>query len=251
MSEKISLLGVIKRVLEEKGMEPNDATNQRNLQRAFDRLMERLGSNTEVIKNGGRTMAFDQLEVPVIKVLLSKLYSGEGVIGEFVNERHRNKKFSSGDVIKFIYSLCDEIAKDDEMNKEEMKYLLIFLQNIFLYSPLRSLETCHSMIDALALNLHDLSCDEQSIYLGKVEHILKKEFALRIAESAIEVVRIAERKKAQEEYYCEKDPEIQYYYAQRDMNILKAIQEDGDYRQYIEKKLGSKAEDIFSYASLV
>lgn len=251
MSEKISLKKIIESVLEEKGEEVDEPNNQVRLRRAFSSLLERLGGDKNVIKGGGKNMEFDEFEAPIIKALLLQLHSGNGIIAEFANSRHRNKGFSSDEVIRFIHSLCDEMDKDDKMNKEEITYLCNFFRNIFLYSPLRSLETCHKMIDTLASNLYDFSCDEQSIYLGKVEHILKKEVALRIAESAIEVVRIGERKKAQEEYYYEKNPEIQFFYAQRDMCILKAIQEDDELRQYIEKKLGGKAETIFNYASLV
>lgn len=224
--------------------------NTRQLYRKFDRLLERLGSNKEVLKDGGKNMEFDELDAPIIKTLVAQLYSGEGIIAEFVSARNENKQFSSNDVIKFIHALYDEVAKDDTMNKEELAYLAQFFNNIFLYSPLRSLETCHKTIDALALELHDLPCDVQSLYLGKVEHILKKEFALRVAESAQEIVRIAESKEFREHYYYERDPAIKYYYIQRDRQILKAIQKDDDLRQYIEKKFGQKAEEIFNYATL-
>lgn len=225
-------------------------SNIRQLYRKFERLFERLGGDKEVLKDGGKNIEFDKLDVPIIKALISQLNSGQGIIAEFVNVRNGNKQFSSNDVIKFIHALRNEVAKDDTMNKEELAYLTQFFCNIFLYSPLRSLETCHKTIDALALELHDLPYDEQSVYLGKVEHILKKEYSLRIAESAQEIVRIADSKEFREHYYYEHDPAIKFYYAQRDRQILKAIQEDDDLRQYIEKKLGQKAEMIFNYASL-
>lgn len=37
---------------------------------------------------------------------------------------------------------------------------------------------------------------------------------------------------------------------QRDKRVLEAIQEDDDLRQYIEKKFGKRAEEIFNYAVL-
>ena len=43
---------------------------------------------------------------------------------------------------------------------------------------------------------------------------------------------------------------IQAEYVQRDIEILRAIQEDDDLREYIEKKTGKKAEDIFNYRAL-
>lgn len=113
MSEKISLQSIIESVLEEKGVDPKEQNDQVRLRRALARLMERLGSNIEVLKNDGRIIEFDELEVPTIKVLLSWLYSNEGIIDKFVNTRQRNKVFSSNEVIDFIHSLYDEIAKDD------------------------------------------------------------------------------------------------------------------------------------------
>lgn len=261
MQGKVTLKDIIESVLsdidtdnftlQEYNQYENDKEkNTRSLYRKFERLLERLGSNKEVLKDGGRTMEFDELDAPIIKALISQLYSGQGIIAEFVNARNESRQFSSNDVIEFIHALCDEVEKDDTMNKEELAYLAQFFNNIFLYSPLRSIETCHKTIDALALRLHDLTYDEQSIYLGKVEHILRKEYALRVAESAREIIRIADSKECREHYYYECDPEIKFYYIQRDRQILKAIQEDDDLRQYIEKKLRQKAEMIFNYASL-
>ena len=134
-----------------------------------------------------------------------------------------------------------------------------FFGSIFLYSPLRSIEYCHTLIDMLALNLQDLTSDRQSIYIGKVENILKKEFALRVTESTLEILDIAGiieqsknivGNKIGIQNYCEKDPEIRFEYIQRDKRVLERIQEDDDLRCYIEKKMGMRAEDIFNYASL-
>lgn len=262
MPEKVTLKDIINRVLDDideknhirekyNRYENYRESSIRKLYRKMNDLFEALGSNKEVLKDGGTRMEFDELDVPVIKVLITQLYTGQGIIAEFVNSRKNGTKFSSNDVIKFIQTLCDEVAKDDRMNEEDLQYLAQFFSNIFLYSPLRSLETCHAMIDTLAINLQDLPCDKQSIYLGRIEHILKKEVALRIAESTIATLGIAEIATLQEDaFYCEYDPEIKFYYIQRDQQVLKAIQEDEDLRQYIEKKLGRKAETIFNYATL-
>lgn len=116
------------------------------------------------------------------------------------------------------------------------------------------------MIDIIAVNLNEIPVDRQGFYLGKIEHILKKEFALRIAESTIEMIQLAEKieisKKENkndigiQNYYYERDPEIRFHYMQRDKRVLEAIQEDDDLRQYIEKKFEKRAEEIFNYAVL-
>ena len=51
-------------------------------------------------------------------------------------------------------------------------------------------------------------------------------------------------------YYYESDPEIRFHYIQRDKRVLEAIQEDENLREYIEKKFGKRAEEIFNYAVL-
>lgn len=109
------------------------------------------------------------------------------------------------------------------------------------------------------MNLVEFPISIQSLYLDKLEHILKKEFALRIAESATNILEIADiinstKKEAGDnigiQSYSEFDPEIRFEYINRDKRVLKRIQEDDDLWQYIEKKIGRKAEEIFNYASL-
>ena len=224
--------------------------NRRSLYRKIDKLFERLGFSKDVLKDGERNIIYYEEDIPMMKILISQLHSGKGIISDFVNNRNGHRRFSSNEVLEFLCALETELEKDDTLDKEALGYLITYFRNIFLYSPLRSLETCHAIIDALAQQLHDLPCDDQSTYLGKVEHILKKEYALRTAESAQEIIRIADREKYRKEYYYERDPAIRHYYAIRDQKILEAIQEDDDLRQYIEKKFGMKAEILFNYATL-
>ena len=170
--------------------------NRRSLYRKIDKLFERLGFSKDVLKDGERNIIYYEEDIPMMKILISQLHSGKGIISDFVNNRNGHRRFSSNEVLEF---LC---------------------------------------------------ADDQSTYLGKVEHILKKEYALRTAESAQEIIRIADREKYRKEYYYERDPAIRHYYAIRDQKILEAIQEDDDLRQYIEKKFGMKAEILFNYATL-
>lgn len=261
MSNQVTLKQIIDDVLNENY--PEDCTqtvydnrektleaDRRNLYRKIDKLFKRLGLSKDVLKDGERSIIYYEEDIPMMKILISQLHSGKGIISDFVNKRKGNCQFSSNEVREFLYALQAELEKDDTLDKESLGYLINYFTNIFSYSPLRSLEICHATIDALARQLHDLPCDDQSTYLGKVEHILKKEYALRTAEAAQEIVRIADREKYRKEYYYETDPAIRLYYTQRDERILEAIQEDDDLRQYIEKKFGMKAEMLFNYATL-
>ena len=259
MPDKISLQEIIEDVLDDKKVayEKTNDSNVRTLRRAFNRLIERLGSDKEMLQKGGN-FEFHKSEVPFMKVLIGQLYDGRGLIAHFTNERNRNMNFSARDVRGLIQSLLDEADKDGA-SEEELNEMARFFSSIFLFSPLRSIEYCHNLIDMLAMNLQDLPTSNQSIYLGKLEHILKKEFALRLAESALHSLNIAGMIDLSNEIaandidtqpYYECDPEIQFEYIQRDKCVLEKIQDDDDLRLYIEKKLGKKAEEIFNYTSL-
>lgn len=260
MQEKITLEKIIKEVLEDHGEKDSVSyeANMRRVRRAFDILIERLGSNKEALKHGGKNIEFKESEKSFMKVIISQLYDNEGIVAEFVNERNRDKTFSSKDVRKLIQALIDEADKTG-MNELELIYLAQFFSNIFLISPLRSIEYCHTLIDYLALNLQDLTYSEQAEYLQRVEWILKKEFAIRCAELTLNIeglgMLIEEKRKLvgddiYSENFYEYDEEIRYEYIQRDKEVIKRIQEDDDLRQYIEKKFGKRAEEIFNYAVL-
>ena len=262
MKKDITLDEIIKEVLREKGRE-YDQSNDSNavaLRRAFFRLIERLGSDKEVFKVNGKYL-FNETEIPFMKSLLIQLYGNTGVIADFVNKGKKNKKFSSKEVREFLDTLNQEAEKaESELEKADLIDMGMFFSNLFLWSPLRSVEECHGLIDARAAYLPDLPVDQQSFFLGKVEQILKKEFALRIVEATMRIAEIAgdieiSKKLGNDDigiqdYYYESDPQIRFHYIQRDKRVLEAIQEDDDLRQYIEKKFGKRAEEIFNYAIL-
>lgn len=156
MQKKISLQKIIESVLDDKNV-VYDITNDANVQslrRAFYKLIEKLGSDKEVLKHGGKYMEFEESEVPFLKVIFSQLYDKKGIIDKFINEKSEHKKFSVRDVHKLIQELLDEAEKAG-MDEEELIKLAQFFSDIFLESPLRSIEYCHTLIDALALNLQD------------------------------------------------------------------------------------------------
>ncbi len=257
----IPLDSIIKKVLNSKGITYDVAGSDSNivaLRRAFYRLLDRLGSDKERFKENGKYL-FAEQEVPFMMTLLTQLYDNHGIIADFVNGAKKGDRFSAREVQEFLDDLKEEIEKaESDEKKNDYEDMHFFFSEIFLWSPLRSLESCHDLLDMLATNLQDLPVDRQSFYLGKIEHILKKEFALRIAEATLEMVELAEKIEISKKnddigiqnYYYESDPKIRFHYIQRDKRVLEAIQEDEDLRKYIEKKLGKKAEQIFNYAVL-
>lgn len=257
MKKKITLRTIIESVIDDNGGgSVSRESDIRGLSRKFFKLIEKLGSDKEVLKQENNHFEFDESEVPFMKVIISQLYNDKGIIARFTNDRKQNGGYSSDDVHELIQSLINEADKEG-FNENEQYEMALFFNMLFLFSQKRSLEFCHELIDNLYANLCDYTIDEQSIYLGKVEHILKKEVALRIAESAIRMTILTseiESLKGKDigdglgnQVYYEEDPEIRFFYMERDNRVLEAIQEDDDLRQYIEKKFGKKAEDIFNY----
>ncbi len=260
--KRISLEEIIKKVLDDKKIkyEISIDSNVRNLRRAFERLLKRLGSDIERYKHNG-VIEFAEEETPFMKSLLSQLYDNKGIIADFVNGGKKGKRFSSKEVREFLDILTKEIDKaESDVKKEELEDVAEFFSEIFLWSPLRSIENCHGLIDSFASCLQDLPVDSQGYYLGTIEHILKKEFSLRYTEATIEMKELAEKIEQSkgiynddigiQRYYGIQDPRIRFHYMQRDKRVLETIQEDADLRQYIEKKFGKKAEEIFNYAML-
>lgn len=257
MSTVYSLSKIIRLVLEEKKCDYGYESEEKNLRRHFNKLVERLGTNVDALKKDGKTMIFSEAEVPFMKILLSQFYDKKGIIYEFTTDKSTNKKFSPEEVHNLIQQLLDEADKSG-MDEEELKQMAIFLSRLFSESPLRSIEYCHRLIDCLALSLGDLTATQQAVCFKHIEDILLKEFKLRIAESAINIKEIADIIEYSKEYfedeigvqnYEEYEPEIVYEYMQRDRQILDAIQNDDNLRRYIEDTFNKKAEDIFNLAA--
>ena len=254
MLQKISLQNVIETVLTEKGMELEEGI-VRGLRRGFYRFLERVGGDKETLKDGGRTIVFDGFEVSFMKTIIRQLYDGKGLIAKFTDER---SDVSSMDIRNLIQSIIDE-ERNAGVSDEELVHLALFLNNKFLSWQLYNIENCHLLIDTLAANMQDLPASLKALYMSKVEHILKKEFALRVVEMVLNIADVSLFIEDSKQVfgddigvqsYSEFEPEIRAEYIQRDKEILGKIQKDDDLRLYIENKIGKRAEEIFSYASL-
>ena len=261
MKTTFSLQSIITEILIEKGSE-DTPEKIRKVRRSFDALLARLGSDKAILKiqnkessDGKKSrdhevMLFDEFEKPMIKTLLLQLMDKKSLIYKFAHPKHYKAGFSSSEVFEFIETLKAEIFKDPNLVDIDMVYLHDYLVSIFLYSPLRSKETCHKLIDAIAATLYDLPCYEQTMCLDNVVYFLRKEYWLRTAEAAIGSLKVAENIKDENELSIVSDPDIRAIYVKRDSEIMKAIQNDDDLRQYIEKKAGRQAELIFEHAIL-
>lgn len=268
--KEVSLLSIIKSVVEEyescidkDSFEDEDSEDSsededsliRKLQRKFNKLIEKLNCDLNLLKTSEGRFKFNEAEVPAIKVILSQIINKKGIISDFVN--NKDKDFSVDKVHDLIQELIDEAEKSG-MDEDELIYTATFLCSIFSVSPLRSKENCHRLIDALAQKMQDLTSTQQAVYFNKIELLLRKEFSFRLLELAIQTKEIAEiiefsKELAEDDIGCQNynvyDPAIMYEYVNRDREALKNIQKDDALRQYIETTIGKKAEDIFNYAA--
>lgn len=269
MGRTYSLYEIVNDVIDEKIAEKRDNAvgensydtwdnDAKRLQRNFYSLIENLGTTKETLKGDAKTFQFHEKERFVIKYILSQIYDQKGLIYDFAMSKNKGEKFKSRKVHKMVQELCDAAEKDG-MKESELIELVEFFSNIFLESPLRSIEYCHALVDSLAFNLQELPYNQKATYLLKFEDVLKKTYAMRVVELALNTANLGEYiEKRRElvgddiynEEFFEYDPPLRYYFMERDKELLGKIQEDEDLRYYIEKKLGKKAEEIFNYAKL-
>ena len=249
-----SLQKLIEAVLTENGLEHEESYTRR-MRRGFEGLLKNLGGSIDGAKAGGRIIEFNDDEVPFIKTILWQIYEGNGIVAKVADER---VKISTDDIHNLIQAVIDDAEKQGVSKERLMKFTAYFL-NLCSYASLYFIENCRKHIEALALNVYEMPSNMQAEYFIKVEHILKKEVALRVAESALGQADIAEFiEMSKEGYdddigiqrYSELDPEIRDDYVRRDKNILERIKQDDGLRQYIENKFGKTAEEIFNYAAL-
>lgn len=165
-------------------------SNVKRLSRRFTTLIEIMGGDTDMLKSG-KKYSFAEDEVPFMKVIISQLHRGEGIIADIIDKHKTDKVFSAKEVHDFIQEIIDEADKAGA-DEDTLKKMAVFLQSIFLVSPLHYREHCHKLIDILAINIDDIVSSQQIIYWQKVCHLLKKEVALRIVESSIHIHDLAE-----------------------------------------------------------
>lgn len=137
--EEYTLKEIIESVLDDHNMEyanENDP-NVRALQRAFDKLINKLGHDKEIHKHGGRQIIFFKSEVPYIKGIIAGLYENKGLYAELID--NRKKEDTVRQIHSFVESLLDE-AKKDGMQEYQLIQMALFLDSILLNAQLQSPE---------------------------------------------------------------------------------------------------------------
>lgn len=252
MSKK-SLGSIIKEMLNEEKFS-DDESNIKQCRRGFTRLIEKLGGSIDDLKSANNVIEFEEAEVPGIKFLLRNIFSStENPIGDFLYSK--DKDFSAEEARKFIDCVASELCATEKAGEKEK--VVEYLSDIFLLSHMRIIEECHTMIDIYACNLQHQLRAEQLLSLQSLRDEISQFLTINLAKRAYKMAEISNDielyKDGEAEIDCIYDgfpTNIQSEYVQRDIEILNAIQEDGDLREYIEKKTGKKVEDIFNYRAL-
>lgn len=256
---KRSLGSIINEVLKEEdksqeGKLQEDESSIRKCRRGFTSLIEKLGGSIDDIKSSKNVIEFEEDEVPGIKVLLHGVFrTDNNPISDFLLSK--GDDFSVEDATKFIdYLVANLYATEEEGKKED---LVKSLSDDTMVSHMRIIDECHKLVDGYARELQHLLKSERLIHLQLLRDEILHFHALELVERAYRIAEISEMvelyKDGEEEIDCiyEGSPKsVQSEYVQRDIEILKAIQEDDNLRAYVEKKIGKKAEDIFNYRAL-
>lgn len=259
MKDEITLGSIISEILKELGQDDQQSVDSLSvaMRRGFSKFLKMIGGDVELLKNDKKRIEFTKEEKPVIKKILFEVYQKQGIIFDYMNKYKKNETMSARELQEFIQEVIDE-ADRANFAEVELEGICEFLATVLRYPQKYIIERCHDWIDGLAVNLSDLTYNQQIAYLSDIDKKLKNEFVRRAVESVINIDNIAETLElakslyGEEEVqtYCGYDPEVSYEYMQRDKEILDRIKYDDDLRQYIEKKLGKKAEEIFAYAAL-
>lgn len=254
--KKIALHNIIKEVLEEKKelIEYHGDIEHfaRTIRNRFFNFVERIGGNKEVLRTGVKYL-FHEEDMPFMKVLLRQIRDEEGVFYEFTK---KNREFSYREVHALIQAVLEE---GDRLgwSEEDLKRMQNFLTIIFAYSPERSIARMRELVDSLSSIFKGFTLTEQSIELQKLQNKMQADVVVALVESALNSADVAELLYFAREDGCidmEMDSpylgepfEIKLEYETRDREILQKIRGDPDLKQYLEKKLGTDVEAIFSH----
>jgi hypothetical protein len=254
MTDYISLAKIISSVLDEKGLNVIDSETK-SLERQFYRLLTKLGGNKDELKNAGGNFAFGKMEIPFFKIIIKSLYNRDGIISKLITDK---EEISSSDIYVFITELLEE-AEKSKMDEKEVADLLIFLIDLFPLAYTYYYEQCLLYIDMLDKNIQELPSTYKAAYMAKLADTIKKGVSLHIAESAIDILTMANdiiilRQNCEDNSDNESDRHSgaskSCIYTQSDKLLIKKIIEDDALRQYLKNKTGLYPEQIFGNIQL-
>ncbi|MGN0650039.1 MAG: hypothetical protein ACI4KM_06350 [Oscillospiraceae bacterium] len=232
----------------------------RNLSRYFDTFLKSIGIISDYIKNQKRQYEITEENAPFVKSLLISMYLSDN-IAKFIRMNKNDHGIIKTDKFHdYVQLLIDEIDKKGDFTEEQIKNFVSGISNIYRAFPLSIIDSCHVLLDNIKNTFASLTFNQQFEYSYTLYNILKSEFAHRFVNQAIDIRMISEILDNNMDQYNKEDvlkytecdylsDELRLEYVERDSHIIALIQEDVLLREYIEKSLGKKAEEIFCYDS--
>lgn len=232
----------------------------RNLSRYFDTFLKSIGIISDYIKNQKRQYEITEENAPFVKSILISMHFSDDIPKFIRINKDEHGLIKTDKFHDYVQLLIDEIDKNGDFTEEKMQNFVLGISNIYRAFPLSIIDSCHVLLDNIKNTFASLTFNQQFEYSYTLYNILKSEFARRFVNQAIDISIIAEMLEINMDQYnkeevltyteCDYLPdELRLKYVVRDSQIMALIQEDALLREYIEKSLGKKAEEIFCYAS--
>lgn len=219
--------------------------------RGFDGLLEKIGGSKEIMKAGGRNIEFDESEVPLMRVIIKRLYEGDGLIADLGDD---TKPITAEALVNLADSLVNEY-KINGASEDEVRDFEEYAYDYLRVPQLVFKEKCIQLINEIISKNVDVQSKYQAECFKRIIAFLPREVVIDYMDT-VDIIN-------QRIDIAVIDKEIQYFFGtnndfydgyssqdkeecmQIDKAILEMLHEDDDLRHYIKKKIGRKVEELF------
>lgn len=231
--------------------ESNIDSEVKRLNRYFTKFVSIMGGDIKELKDEKSRMYFSEEEEPFLKVILQQLATEKGVAFDITK---RKEPVGSLDEMHDLIQMMIDAMSEDGMTDAEAQALVNWLDMIFQFSFYVTIEHCHQLVDAIAINLLPQPYTHSMMHIQRFYETLKKSFAETTVYSAMmlgelgEFIRNAMLHSEEDELsdlYGDVDDPIKAEYCQRDTNAVAFLKANPEIRHYVEKRTGATIEDIW------
>lgn len=153
-----------------------------------------------------------------------------------------------------LIQMMIDAMSEDGMTHAEAQALVNWLDMIFRFSFYVTIEHCHQLVDALAVNLLPQPYTHSMIHLQRFYDTLKRSFAETTVSAAMmlgelgELIRNAMQLAETDnpaDLYGDDEDHINAEYRQRDANAIAFLKANPEIRKYVERRAGATIEEIW------
>ena len=222
----------------------------RKARRSFMRFIEAGGGNADQLKDDNGNMYFDEQEAVYVEAILKQLISQKGAAYSFSKKKSIP---SEADIHNMIQNVLEDID-ETKITEDIIQRGVNFLDMIFQLSFRRKIRYCHELVDAVGLNLEPYLYTYQLLFTERLADFLLREVIRTATEAAIYCSDLAGILGINSDnlgdislgdLYGEPGDPIRREYEQRDTVAYNFLIKEPVIREYVEKKVGQKIEDIF------